>query len=186
MKHVSRILPVVAAVAAAAVAADEIQVHQEPGVDFGRYRTFAWGAGTPAQDPDNEKRLHEMVEARLVARGLTLVDKEPDVFVVTHVFRGKKAGSRAVLAGYGYGDEGWDSGKWSLGKVPTGTVVVDLLDFQEKRMVWRGVASGTIDQPGDKSPERVGKALDQLFERLPLAVATPPPATAGDTAAPAP
>ena len=47
-----------------------------------------------------------------------------------------------------------------------GTVVVDLIDRRTDRVVWRGVAMGTLQKP-EADEKRIEKAVARLFNRYP-------------------
>ena len=47
------------------------------------------------------------------------------------------------------------------------TLVVDLQDTASARIVWRGLATGTIDPKVKKIAERVDKIVAKLFKKFP-------------------
>jgi hypothetical protein len=56
--------------------------------------------------------------------------------------------------------------------VPVGTLIVDLVDAREKRLVWQGVASDALD-PGATADER-DKVVATMIAKM-LADYPPPP-----------
>ena len=48
-----------------------------------------------------------------------------------------------------------------------GTLVVDLFDMSDKRVVWRGVASETVSDNPEKNSKKVQKAVEKMFKQFP-------------------
>ncbi len=51
--------------------------------------------------------------------------------------------------------------------VRAGTLVVDLIDPQQQRLVWRGVASSEVKGSGEKALRLIDKLARKLFKRFP-------------------
>ena len=49
-------------------------------------------------------------------------------------------------------------------QIPVGTLIVDLVDANQKELVWRGTATKTLD-PGS-SPEEKQKHLDEAVQKM--------------------
>ena len=56
--------------------------------------------------------------------------------------------------GYGYGWYGGGMETSTVSEIPVGTLVVDLVDGKKKDMVWRGIASDTLDPQAARRPAR--------------------------------
>jgi hypothetical protein len=165
------IVAVALLMATAVVYAQKVTVDSDPAAPFATYKTYAWIQGTPAPNPLNEDRLHAAVDARLAAKGLGMNTTAPDAYVTTHVTT--KERQELVVNGFGYG--AWWGGGYSTTSVDTyidGTLVVDLYDAKTKKMVWRGLATATASDKPTKNTEKMNKALDKMFEKLPIS-ATP-------------
>lgn len=165
-----------AALAAATVACSTLEVttDYEPGTDFGKYRTFAIKEGAPPKNQIARDRFYAALTDSMGRHGLTPATGDPDLFVFTHFVTGKET----QINTYGYGMGGWYGYRWGGGmtttqvqEIPTGTVVVDLVDAKANKLVWRGVAKDQIST--DATPEeRTAKAkevADRLFEGYPPA-----------------
>jgi hypothetical protein len=148
--------------------AQKVSVDSDPAAPFATYKKYAWVDGTPAPNPLNEDRLHAAVDARLSGKGLAMNTTAPDVIVTTHVTT--KERQELVANGFGYGPWGFGGGFGAAG-VETfveGTLVVDLYDAHTKKMVWRGVATATASDKPTKNASKMNKALDKMFEKLPI------------------
>ena len=90
--------------------------------------------GTEAPNTLVEKRIRAAVDDQLRAKGLTRVEGEADLHVITHATT--TTGSRLDVTSYGYGGYvGWKGfTTWTPGTgvqvrdYTTGTLVVDLVD----------------------------------------------------------
>ena len=52
----------------------------------------------------------------------------------------------------------------------TGTLIVDVVDVSEKKLLWRGLGTGPVNDP-DERFETTYKIVDKLFRRFPTATA---------------
>jgi hypothetical protein len=48
-----------------------------------------------------------------------------------------------------------------------GTLIVNLYDAKAKQLVWRGIATGTLSDNGDKNQNLVHKAVEKMFKKYP-------------------
>ncbi len=76
--------------------------------------------------------------------------------------------------GYGgwYGWDGWGTGGWSpetatVSEVPVGTLSVDLVDAQNKTLVWRGTATDTLTSQDVVNQKDVDAAVAKLLKGFP-------------------
>ncbi len=155
----------VALTATAVVAyAQTVRTDSAPGAPFASYRTFAWTPGTPSPVSLTEQRIHAGVNAQLQMRGLTQVNANPDLYVATHV--ATQTVPQFIASGFGpwWGPGG---GMATVQSYTQGTLVVDLYDASTKKMVWRGVATGSVSSRPSRNTRRLDRALMRMFERYP-------------------
>lgn len=66
---------------------------------------------------------------------------------------------------------GWDGGTVTgqTSTIPIGMLLIDLYDPAQKRLIWRGDASKTIDlkKDPDKNYKNLQKAMAKLFKNYP-------------------
>ncbi len=62
----------------------KVIVDYDKTADFTRYRTYAWGQGTPAKNPLMDHRIVTVVEEQLAGKGYQKVERDPDMFVSYH------------------------------------------------------------------------------------------------------
>jgi hypothetical protein len=141
-----------------------VQVKSDGTEDFASFRTYAWKTGTPARNPNMEDLIVETVEAQLEAKGLARVGDEPDLYVATYVLPDEVSVDELRNSGLDF----W-SGVVSVSPsdVGAGTLVVDLIERESDRVVWRGVASETIKGTFKKMERKVASAIVKMFRRYP-------------------
>jgi hypothetical protein len=139
-----------------------VTVDQVEGIDFTGYRTYAWRSGTEAARPQVQAWIVSAVERELKAKGLRRVsDRRADVYVVTHAYA--EMGSQ-VRGNYVHLDV-YDVGVITSEVVGTtkGVLMIDLIDGESERPVWRGLASEVM---GDPSLEKVHKKIDKFVKKM--------------------
>src|ERR1700733_9851346 len=101
--------------------------------DFSKYKTYAWvKPARPASSPFMNDRIIAAVDAQLAAKGLGKVESDGDMLVTYNA--GVKEERSAMTTGMG----GWRMG--GMGRIDpivenVGTLVVDLSDAQEKKLM---------------------------------------------------
>jgi len=166
------LIPGALAVMVAGCSTLQIHTDYDPSVNFAAYQTFALKDGAKAKNSLAQDRITKALVQTLEGKGLKRVNGEADVKVYLHFVLGKDV----RLYSYGYGMGGWYGGRWGGGynttdvqQIPTGTIVIDLVDGKENRLVWRGTAKDQLsrnDTPEEKAV-RAKDATDKLFEGFP-------------------
>jgi hypothetical protein len=54
-----------------------------------------------------------------------------------------------------------------VGKIPEGTLVVDIYDTSSEHLVWRGLASDQLSDKLEKDTKKIEKAVDKMFSKFP-------------------
>ena len=150
----------------AVIVAQKVNVDSNPSAPFATYKTYSWAPGNSGLESLTEQRLHQGVDQRLAARGLTQSTASPDLIVTTHVKTQER--QELIPTGFGYGPY-WGLGGGAYVETSTeGTLILDFYDTKTKQMVWRGVATATASEKPTKNIEKINKALDKMFERFPI------------------
>lgn len=147
----------------------DVIVDYDPQVEFFHFRTLGWLAGTPAEDPEVERRIRVAVERELVGAGFKEVREDPDILVITHAAIENQ--ELIDLSGYDY----WQSfvGRKSTASdekiwgTETGTILVDILDPKTERLIWRGVAREVVDKKPEKRDLKINRAVAKMFRGFP-------------------
>ena len=160
-------------------ASAKVFVDHDRTADFRARRTYAWMKGTEAPNTLVEKRIRVAVDDQLRAKGLTRVEGEADLHVITHATT--TTGSRLDVTSYGYGGYvGWEGfTTWTPGTgvqvrdYTTGTLVVDLVDPASNKLIWRGVATEALGI--NPNPEKVSKKVLKVTRSMFRDFPPPPP-----------
>lgn len=145
--------------------------------DFSSHRTFDWGP--PDELPTGDPRLDEdpffqdnvlgAIEKQLAARGLVLsrAGEEPDLRIHYHAVVTSRINVGRVDRERGYctGDCLPDVTEYEAG-----TLVVDVIDTRDNRVVWRGWAQdalGDILEDRDEMVRKINEAVTRILEQLP-------------------
>ena len=129
----------------------------DPTANFGAYQTFGF-VDTPGTDSKPYETLEtnflkDAISRELTRRGMSYAESSPDIIVNFHVHSQDKIKSRSTPAtGYGAGwyDPWYDTwggyGGWrtEVYQVTEGTLIIDVVDADARKLVWEGSAQGRI------------------------------------------
>src|SRR5437773_6013173 len=80
----------------------KVTTDQAPNVNWSQYHTYAWGEGTPAQDPIVAQKIVAGIDAQLAAEGFKKVESDPDLLVMYHAATDQqKFLNRSIMDGWG-------------------------------------------------------------------------------------
>jgi len=141
----------------------------DPKQDFSNLKTWAW-APQPLQadgptDPTSvsslaHERIHRAVDLELRSKGYQEVDEKSADFWVQHY---------AVQHQRLEVEPGYDWGPDDVSTYEQGTIIVDVINPKDKRMVWRGTAKEVIDPdltPSERET-RIQEAVHEILAEFP-------------------
>jgi len=144
-----------------------VSVEHDREADFSSYTTYSWGEGTPARRPDVQDLTVAAVDRELAARGLVKVDGGGALNVLTHALVDTHTLEKLADPTYFKFWSGVNIVDPSTLK--TGSLVVDLQDAHSERIVWRGLATATVDKPFKKLGKKIDKVVAKMFRDFPPA-----------------
>ena len=158
----------------------DIRYNFSKDTDFSKLKTYKWVEIKGAQQVDSltDKQIKDAVEAGLAQKGLTKVDDNADIFVGYQTAIGTEKQFTSFNSGWGYGP-GWYGGGWygpsggmttgSTSTIYTGQLVLDMYDPPDHDLIWRGVASKTLDPKAkpEKREKNLNKAVAKLLKKYP-------------------
>jgi hypothetical protein len=117
------------------------------------------------------QQLTSALEAELTKKGLTKTDSDTaDLLVGYQVSTGEEKQINAYGNGFGMGPRwGGGMGTATISTLTVGSLALDMYETSTKHLVWRGVASKTIDQGAkpDKRQKNIQKGAEKLLKNYP-------------------
>ncbi|MCW8926102.1 MAG: DUF4136 domain-containing protein [Xanthomonadales bacterium] len=162
-----------------------IQSDYDHSVDFSKYKTYGYFNPMGIENPNYSSLLGQMfrdaIDAQMKPRGYVLSDN-PDLLINVSArfedktkvttyndpkyggYYGYRGGRYATWGGYGYGTS------THVSQYTEGTVNIDMVDSNQKRMVWEGIAIGRVD--GKKKNENLRQdimdGVAEMFTNYPF------------------
>jgi hypothetical protein len=152
--------------------------------DFSKYKTYKWVAIKGADKPDDltSNRITTAIDAELATKGMTKTEADTaDIYVGFQTAIGQEKEFTSFNTGWGYGP-GWGGGWYggyggmststtygSTSTVYVGQLDLSMYDPAQKQLVWRGVASKTLDPKAkpEKKQKNITKAVAKLLKNFP-------------------
>lgn len=146
-------------------AAQKVTVDYDKSVTFVLFKTYAWAKGTAVKSPIMDEQITTIVERELGAKGLMKVSLEsrPDLLVTYGTAFNSEVRFSTV-------DYGWNWGSALPNKIPAGTLVVNLGTASNKRLVWTGKATATVEDDPAKAEKKISDAVEKMFRKYPLPI----------------
>jgi hypothetical protein len=159
----------------------DIRYNFDKNSDFSKFKTYKWVEIKDAQKVDDlvDKQIKESIDAELAKKGLSKVEGEnADLYIAYQTAIGTEKQFTSYNTDWGYGG-GWYRGGWygptggtTTGQTSTiyvGTLALDMYDAANKQLVWRGVATKTLDAKAkpDKRQKNLNKAVAKLLKKYP-------------------
>jgi len=163
--------------------AQDVRYNFDSSADFAKYKTYKWVPMKDAQQVDQlvEQQLKKTIDAELATKGLTQTSGEQaDLLVGYQVAINQEKQFTSYSSDFGYGPgwgRGWYGGggmgsSMTTGQTSTihiGSLDLDMYDSAQKKLVWRGVASKTLDPKAkpEKRQKNLTKAVAKLLKNYP-------------------
>lgn len=164
----------------------DVRYNFDKNTDFSKFKTYKWVALKDAASVNDltDKQIRSSIDGQLATKGLSKVDGDnADLFIGYQAAIGTEKQFTSFSTGMGPGwgaGPGWYGGGWygaggmqtTTGQTSTiyvGQLDLDMYDSANKDLVWRGVASKTIDPKAkpDKQQKNIDKAVAKLLKNYP-------------------
>ena len=164
-----------------AALAQDVRYDFDKEKDFSKYKTYKWVAIKGADKPDDltSKKITAAVDADLATKGMTKTEADTaDLYIGYQTAIGQEKEFTSYNTGWGYGP-GWGGGWYGGGGMSTtygststvyvGQLDVSMYDPGQKQLVWRGVATKTLDPKAkpEKKEKNITKAVAKLLKNFP-------------------
>ncbi len=162
-------------------------------VDFSKFSTYSFHGWADESDkilsPFDKERIEKAFKEEFDKRGLKYVNEGGELLVALFIVTEKKTeqvANTTTLGGYsgwGYGGyygygPGWGWGGPTMGTSVTtvsnydytvGTLVCDVFDAANKKLIWEGIGSGTVDDNPQSREKNIPKSVAAIMARYPVA-----------------
>jgi hypothetical protein len=162
--------------------AQDVRYNFAKDAKFSDYRTYKW-VDIKGSDKINalvQQQIRSALESELATKGLTKTDSDnADLYIGDQAAIGTEKQYNSYSTGWGMGP-GWGGGWYggmggsemttgSTSTIYIGELVLDMYDSKNKDLVWRGVATKTIDKDAkpDKQQKNLEKAVAKLLKNYP-------------------
>jgi hypothetical protein len=167
--------------AVSSLSAQDVRYNFDKNTDFSRFKTYKWVALKDAPKVDNllDKQIKEKIDEELATKGLQRVeDDSANLYIAYQVGVGQDKQFSSYSSGWGTGP-GWYGGGWygpggttTTGQtttIYTGQLALDMYDSTNHDLVWRGLATKTIDVDAkpEKQQKNLAKTVDKLLKNYP-------------------
>jgi hypothetical protein len=163
------------AFAASGSFAQDVTYNFDQGTDFSKFKTYKWVSIKNAQQVDEitARQITDAIDAELAKKGLAKNDADTaDLYVAYQTAIGSQKQWNALNSGWGYGPR-WGGGMGTttatLQTILVGQLNLDMYDSANKRLVWRGAVSKTLDPKAspEKRQKNLAKAVEKLLKNYP-------------------
>lgn len=171
--------------AATGAFAQDVKYNFDKDADFSKFKTYKWVSIKNADQVDDltARQLTSAIDSELAKKGLTKVDSDSaDLYIgyQTAIGTEKQITAYNTGTGWGYGP-GWGGGWYGYGgmgmttttattsTIVTGQLDLDMYDASKKQLVWRGVASKTLNPSSnpEKRQKNMAKSIAKLLKNYP-------------------
>lgn len=159
----------------------DVQFDYDQKTDFSQLQAYDW-LPTPEGANINDisvERVKKAVNAELKAKGFQLSSQNPDFMIAEHMGAEEKV--QINNWGYTYGPyDGYWGGHWGRGgsgasrgvseyRYEEGTLILDFVDTETNKLIWRGAAKAEIDRVNtpEKKDKLVAEAVQKILANFP-------------------
>ena len=161
--------------------AQDVRYNFDKQANFAGFKTYKWVPIKGAQAPNDlvDSQIKAAIDTELATKGLKRTDADnADLYIGYQTAVSTEKQYTSFDTGYGYGP-GWGGGWYGGGGMSTttgttstiyvGQLALDMYAPANKQIVWRGVASKTIDTKAkpEKQQKNLAKATKKLFKNYP-------------------
>jgi hypothetical protein len=181
MKRLFSLLALVLLAGTGTAFAQDVRYNFDSTANFAAFKTYKWvvikGATQLSDLPD--RQVKAAIDAELAKKGLSKTeDDTADLYIGYQAAIGQEKEYTSFDTGWGYGPgygRGWyggGGGGMTTGTTSTiyvGQLALDMYQVAPKTLVWRGVASKTIDTEAkpEKQQKNLAKAVAKMLKNYP-------------------
>jgi hypothetical protein len=158
--------------------AQQVKTDYDRSADFSQYKTYSW-ENVHTQNPLWVDRIKSAVNSALAAKGWTQAESGGSVAIMAMEITKEHQTLNTYYDNFG---GGWGWRGWRFGGAfgdgfggstttedtyKVGTLVVDLFDASNKKLIWRGSSSNTLSDKPDKNIKKLNEGTEKMFNHFP-------------------
>jgi hypothetical protein len=148
--------------------AQDVHTDYDKKANFERYHTYYW-AKVQTTNPLWQQRIQDSVDRALQAKGWQKNDSTGDVALMAVGSAQNQQEYRTFyngLGGWRWGGFG-DEATTTVENYKVGTLVLDMYDASNKRLIWRGTATETLSEKPEANEKKLEKSVEKMFKDFP-------------------
>jgi hypothetical protein len=177
MKALRWMLPVL--LLATPAYAQDVTYNFDSTADFSKYKTYRWEQHPQSADIDQItlRKLGAAFDAELARKGLAKTESaNADMVIVYQAAVRSEKEINSYSTGWATGGAGWGGGAFGssqtnyiVSTISIGSLNLDMYDASRKQLVWRGIASKTLDPKAkpEKQDKNIAKAAQKMLKNYP-------------------
>jgi hypothetical protein len=158
-----------------------VSYNKAPKVDYKKYKTYqVYGLNVttiPEFEPKKESLNFLIAEIgkQMTARGYQKVKDNPDLIlnigvVVSAEQKTRQTDIRDAPRYMGERNYHWESEEIVVQNYNEGTVILDVVESENNKLIWQAVSKGMISPSIDKNKIRITKAVKKMFNKYPVKI----------------
>jgi hypothetical protein len=145
----------------------QVKTDYDRTVNFGQYKTYSWQR-VDTKDPLWVDRIKSDVDAALIAKGWTQVPSGGNISLVATEATTNQQTLNTYYNSFGRGWRGgFGNSTTTVDNYKVGTLVLDMVDTQTNKLVWRGSASDALSDKSDKNIKNLDKGVQKMLKNFP-------------------
>jgi hypothetical protein len=115
----------------------------------------------------NDKRIRSIANLHFQNKGYQLTEDSPQMLVHYHIIVEDRSSIRTEP--YGYYGPYWRRMRTDVYEYREGTLILDVMDADNKHLIWRGWATSTLNRSYDSKQmeERIALAVERIMSEFP-------------------
>ncbi|PWK21056.1 DUF4136 domain-containing protein [Xanthomarina spongicola] len=165
----------------------QVNSDYDKNTDFTKYKTVSFGGWEKESDKIlndfDKKRITDALTNEFNSRGINLVESNGDATITLYLVIQTKSNITAYTNfngglgytgrwGYGrgfYGGMGSATTSLSENDYRVGTLVIDMYDTAEKKLIWQGDMTTDVQEKSQKREKTIPKNIGKLMKKFPIA-----------------
>ena len=164
-------LPFLLVIILAGCASVKVSSDYDSKADFSKFKTFNFSKEVDKVTLNdlNRRRLKDAITKEMQAKGFQIAES-PDILVNAFVKGKTKYSATANTNYYGgmyYRGFGMSNTYVDVNKSIEGTLFIDVIDVQQKTMVWEGIAEGLVNPRTETREDQINNVVGMIFKNFP-------------------